>query len=102
MQYLVLGASHYDFISQQSNERLAGVKITYIDQPDDDASKKGFIPMSVSGDADLWEQIKICPGIYDFDFGMKATKVGGKPTVVLKNVKFIQEIKMPGVPAAAK
>lgn len=95
MQYLVLGASNYDFVNRDTGERLAGVKITYVDQPEDDVSKKGFIPMSISGDSELWSQLKVCPGIYDFDFGMKATKVGGKPTVVLKSLKFLNEVKMP-------
>lgn len=99
-QYLVLGASHYDFVNRESGERLMGVKITYIDQPEEDVSKKGFIPMSISGDVELWDQLKACPAIYDFDFGMKATKVGGKPTVVLKGVKFLNEVKLPLAPLA--
>ena len=95
MQYLVLGASNYDFLNRDTGERLTGVKITYIDQPEDNYVKKGFTPMSVTADAELWSDIKQCPAIYDFDFGMKATKVGGKPTIVLNSVKFIKEVELP-------
>lgn len=97
MQYLVLGATHYDFINRDSGERLAGVKVTYVDQPENDASRRGYVPMSISADELLWDQITTCPGIYDFDFGMKATKVGGKPVVVLNDIKFVKDVKLPSV-----
>lgn len=94
-KYLVLGASFYDFVNKDSGERLSGVKITYVDQPENNVAKKGYIPMSITGDPDLWESLTVCPAMYDFDFGMKATKVGGKPTVVLNSVKFLEEVELP-------
>ncbi|HBD7648646.1 TPA: hypothetical protein KK776_001673 [Campylobacter jejuni] len=95
MQYLVLGATHYDFVNRESGERLTGVKVTYVDQPENDAAKRGYIPMSITADEELWDQITVCPGIYEFDFGMKATKVGGKPVVVLKDINLVKDVKLP-------
>mgnify|MGYP001033811571 CR=1 FL=1 len=95
MQYLVLGAKHYDFVNRETGERLTGVKITYVDQPENDAANRGYVPMSITADEDLWERITVCPAIYEFDFGMKATKVGGKPVVVLNDVKLVKEVKLP-------
>lgn len=94
-QFLVLGARHYDFVNQDSGERLVGVKLTYVDQPEYDAANKGYIPMSVSTDESIWADLTAVPGIYDFDFGMKATKVGGAPKLVLRSVKLLEEVKLP-------
>lgn len=97
MQYVVLGASHYDFVNKDTGERLTGVKVTYIDQPENDSSKRGYIPMSISADESLWSDLSVCPAIYDFDFGMKATKVGGKPVVVLNSLKLVKKVELPSV-----
>lgn len=94
-QCLVLCARHYDFVNQESGERLTGVKITYVDQPDYDASNRGYTPMSISADESLWADLTKVPGIYDFDFGMKATKVGAKPTLVLRAATLVKEVQLP-------
>lgn len=94
-KFLILGARSYDFVNQETGERISGVKITYVDQPENDAINKGYTPMSVSADETLWNDLTSVPGIYDFDFGMKATKVGGAPKLVLHSVKLLKEVSLP-------
>lgn len=94
-QYLVLGASRYDFINKETGERVNGLKVTYVDTPENTDTKLGFTPISISCEDNLWHSFTSVPAIYDFDFGMKATKVGGRPTVVLKSLKFVKEVKLP-------
>lgn len=94
-QFLVLGARRYDFVNQDTGERLVGVKVTYVDQPEDDSSNKGYTPMSLSTDESIWNDLTAVPGIYDFDFGMRATRAGGRPTLVLRSAKFVKEVKLP-------
>lgn len=92
--YLVLGVRSYDFVND-NGERLQGVKVTYLDTPEETSSSKGFTPMTLTAPVELWDSFSNLPAIYNFNLGFKATRAGAKPTVFLNSVKFVKDIKIP-------
>lgn len=91
---IVLGhGKPYDFNSDQ-NERLVGVKISYIEKsPTCGLGVKGYLPLQISLDPLCLNDIKDLPGIYDVDYSMKPGK-NNAPVATITSFKFIKPFKI--------
>lgn len=96
-KHLVVGIRPYDFIQQDTNERLQGVKVFYLDNHiEDTPDVKGCFPLNITLVGNHAEKFKEVPGIYDLDFKSSPDKYG-KPVIKLHDAKFVQAVKLPTV-----
>lgn len=86
-EYFVLGVRPYNFENERK-EYFSGVKVTYIDQPDNGPKSRGYLPLTVTGAVELDLNFVTLPGFYDLDFTQKPDSKG-RPQLVLKSAKFV-------------
>lgn len=96
-KHLVIGVRPYDFVQQDTNERLQGVKVFYLDNhAEDDSSAKGYFPLNITLVGEHADKFKEVPGVYDLAFKYSPDKYG-KPVIKLHDAKFVQAVKLPTV-----
>lgn len=90
--YTVLGARLFDFTNDKL-QRFTGVKVTYIDMAEDTSTAKGYQPMVINGDAEMFPEFTQGAGIYDLDFRMRPDRQG-KPVLSLYSAKLVQPLDL--------
>lgn len=91
---IVLGHSKpYDF-ANESGERLTGVKVTFINAvPSEQNGCKGFLPLQISLDPLVLNDLKELPGIYEVAYAMKPGK-NNAPVATISAFKFVKPFKI--------
>lgn len=90
--YMVLGARLYDFTNDKQ-QRFSGVKVTYVDLPENTSTSIGYQPMVINGDAEMFPEFTEGAGIYDLDFRMRPDRQG-KPALTLHSAKLFKKIDL--------
>lgn len=92
---IILGASRYDFVSQRG-DHIQGTKVHYVPAEDPEPAEniKGRIPSEANLPYEAFQQIKTLPALYEFEFGFKMQR--GKPTAVVKGIKYIKQVNLNG------
>jgi len=87
---IVLGHSKpYDF-TNETNERLTGVKVTFINGvPSEQPGCVGFLPLQISLDPSVLDELKDLPGIYEVNYAMKPGK-NNMPVATISSFKFVK------------
>lgn len=97
---LVLAATTYQSVNEQTGNVTNGVSIEYVGDPisekGDTYSKNGYYPFKEAiTDPVLMSVIDVVPGIYEFELAMKSNSKDRKPRLVITGVKKIDAFKMP-------
>ena len=88
--YVVLSARPYDFTNDK-NERITGLKLSYVNPAVKQDGVIGFEPMIASVDANFEEQLRDIPGKYQMDFEV-VTGPRNKPVVQLNKIEFVSPV----------
>jgi hypothetical protein len=91
---IILGHSKpYDF-ENESKERLTGVKVTFINAtPSEQPGCKGFLPLQLSLDPSILDDLKELPGIYEVSYTMKPGK-NNAPVATVSSFKFVKSFNI--------
>lgn len=89
-KFLVLGVKAYDF--SRDGERLSGMKVIYVDQPENSEMIKGYLPMQAPADISILPAFNISewPAIYGLDFRQKPDPKTGRPTLTVISAEFFE------------
>lgn len=90
--YTVLGARLFDFTNDKQ-QRFTGVKVTYIDMSEDTSIAKGYQPMTINGEAEMFPEFAQGAGIYDLDFRMRPDRQG-KPVLSLYSARLVHPLDL--------
>ncbi len=90
--YVVLGARLFDFTNDKA-QRFHGIKVTYIDMAENTPSARGYQPMTINGDAEMFPEFSQGAGLYDLDFRMRPDRQG-KPVLTLHSAKLVHPMDL--------
>ena len=93
-EYIILGVRRYGFRNDRG-ELVEGIKMTYLDTPEQGDNAKGYTPLTITAPIELWRDFEVVPGFYDVDFRQRPDS-RGKPVLVLDSVKFKKPVQIEG------
>lgn len=97
-QFLVLGVRGYNFTTD-AGQALQGMKVIYLDQPEDSPMLKGYLPLQAPADFSILGafEAKPWPGIYELDFRQRPDSRTGKPILTCTGARFVKpaDIEIP-------
>lgn len=83
-EILVLGVSRYQFSEEGTNRLVQGCRVSYLtDWYEDEADRRGFQVMEVTGEYGVFNQAKAVPGIYRAQFAQRMDRRTRKVVVSL-------------------
>lgn len=89
-EHTVLFARRYEFTSPETGQILSGVKITYLDQPDNTKDSKGLPVLTISAPLEFWHDLRAVPGKYELGFRHKMDSKTNKPVVILTDLTYVE------------
>jgi hypothetical protein len=91
---IVLGHSKpYDFLTD-NKERLMGAKVTFINSiPNQEDGVRGFLPLQLTVDPLILDDLKELPGIYDVEYTMRPGK-NNMPVATISSFKLVKPFKI--------
>ena len=91
---IVLGHSKpYDFVTD-NKERLTGVKVSFINVlPSAGEGVKGNLPLQVSLDPIVLNDLKELPGVYEVSYSLKPGK-NNSPVATISSFKFVKSFNI--------
>lgn len=92
-QHIVLGVRDFDFVDDKG-QRRTGIKVFYLDQPENSDHSRGFLPLVLTAPYDLLEQFPVVPGIYDLEFRQKPDRTG-KVVLSLRSAEYLGNFEVP-------
>ena len=88
--YLLLSARPYDFMNDK-NERVQGVKLSYVNPNAKQDGVMGFEPMIASVSSDFEKQLEVLPGMYKMGFEV-VSGLRNKPVVQLNLLEYVSPV----------
>lgn len=91
-KFFCLGVKAYDFKNDQG-EQLRGMKVIYLDQPEDTPMLKGYLPLMAPAAFEVLPAFhaKPFPSIFELSFRQRPDSKTGKPTLTVTKAEFIEK-----------
>lgn len=85
-KFVVVCANKYSFVSD--GKKVEGCKITYFDRPENNDTVRGYQPLVVNCDINVFDKLKEIPAVYDIDFKM-VPGPKGKVSLLLNDINYL-------------
>lgn len=95
MKILIIASKSYDFIKDETGERLQGAHVHYLDplMREDTDSTKGLLPLKVPALKSALGKITTLPGLYEAEFRQRPDGKG-RPVFTLADAKLVKEVTL--------
>ena len=92
--HVVLGVRDYDFIDEKG-QRRSGIKVFYLDEKDDGAHSRGYLPLVLTAAHEFLSSFPVVPGVYDLEFKQKPDRRTGRVVISLRSARYVSEFDIP-------